>query len=95
MIRSLQFLFLPYRPINFVFYPAGCLVNYLSWLDHLHIGIASLLPTEYNRCRSDVKFLEYASHSVAPLLQDLDPYHYLMDTDAALLFLLILNLLIS
>ena len=71
---------------KFCFYPAGSLVNYLSWLDHLHIGISPLLPTEYNRCRSDVKFLEYACHSVAPLLQDLEPYHYLMDTDAALLF---------
>ncbi len=71
---------------KFCFYPAGSLANYLSWLDHLHIGIAPLLPTEYKRCRSDVKFLEYASHSVAPLLQDLDPYHYLTNTEAALLF---------
>ena len=71
---------------KFCFYPAGSLVNYLSWLDHLHIGIGPLLPTVYNRCRSDVKFLEYACHSVAPLLRDLDLYHFLMDTEAALLF---------
>ena len=71
---------------KFCFYPAGSLANYLSWLDHLHIGIAPLLPTDYNRCRSDLMFLEYASHSVAPLLQDLDPYHYLADSEAALLF---------
>lgn len=30
--------------------------------------------------------MEYANHSVAPLLQDLDPYHYLADGEAALLF---------
>jgi len=32
------------------------------------------LPTAYNRCRSDVKFLEYASRGVAGIYADLEPY---------------------
>ena len=71
---------------KFCFYPAGSLVNYLSLLDHLHKCIAPLLPTEYYCCLSDVKFLEYASHSVFPLLQDLDTFDYLIDTESAFLF---------
>jgi tetratricopeptide (TPR) repeat protein len=64
----------------------GSLSHYLQWLEGLDIGLAPLLPTAYNRCRSDVKFLEYASRSLVPLLQNLDPYRYLASTGAALLF---------
>lgn len=52
----------------------GSLQHYLQFLDTLDVGIAPLLPTEYNRCRSDVKFLEYASHGAVPVMQRLDPY---------------------
>ena len=77
----------PFLPAHkFCFFSAGSLVNYLSLLDHLHKCIAPLLPTEYYCCRSDVKFLEYASHSVFPLLQDLDTFDYLIDTESAFLF---------
>ena len=33
-----------------------------------------LLPTAYNRCRSDAKFLEYAAAGVAGIYADLEPY---------------------
>lgn len=71
---------------RFRFVMAGSLPQYLDWLDGLDIGLAPLLPTEFNRCRSDVKFLEYASRSLVPVLQNLDPYHHLAGTGAALLF---------
>ena len=47
---------------------------YLQFLTGIDIGIAPLLPTGYNRCRSDVKFLEYASRGVAGIYQDIEPY---------------------
>jgi hypothetical protein len=71
---------------HFRFTMAGSLADYLAWLEGLDTGLAPLLPTEFNRCRSDVKFLEYASRSVAPVLQNLDPYRHLSGTGAALLF---------
>ena len=56
------------------FQPGGDLQSYLLFLDSLTIGIAPLRDTEFNRCRSDVKFLEYASRGVVALLADLPPY---------------------
>jgi tetratricopeptide (TPR) repeat protein len=71
---------------RFRFVMAGSLPQYLDWLEGLDIGLAPLLPTEFNRCRSDVKFLEYASRSLVPVLQNLDPYRHLAGSGAALLF---------
>jgi uncharacterized protein (TIGR03032 family) len=71
---------------RFGFLMAGTLPQYLDWLEGLDIGLAPLLPTEFNRCRSDVKFLEYASRSLVPVLQNLDPYRHLAGSGAALLF---------
>jgi len=71
---------------RFRFTMAGSLPHYLDWLEGLDIGLAPLLPTAFNSCRSDVKFLEYASRSLVPVLQNLDPYHHLAGTGAALLF---------
>lgn len=56
------------------FTPSGDLESYLTFLNSLTIGIAPLHDTEFNRCRSDVKFLEYASRGVVALLADLPPY---------------------
>jgi tetratricopeptide (TPR) repeat protein len=52
----------------------GSLAEYLRFLRGLDIGLAPLLPTDYNRCRSDVKFLEYASQGVAGIYADLETY---------------------
>jgi tetratricopeptide (TPR) repeat protein len=71
---------------RFRFVMAGTLPQYLDWLEGLDIGLAPLLTTEFNRCRSDVKFLEYASRSLVPVLQNLDPYRHLAGSGAALLF---------
>ncbi|MFQ5686570.1 MAG: hypothetical protein ACE5GV_07915, partial [Candidatus Scalindua sp.] len=41
--------------------PPGTLNDYFSFLETLDIGIATMLDTPYNHCRSDIKFVEYAS----------------------------------
>lgn len=55
--------------------PAG-LEEYLEFVSGLHIGLAPLLSTEFNRCRSDVKYLEYASRRVTPVCSDDAPYRF-------------------
>ena len=52
----------------------GSLADYFAFLETIDVGLAPLLPTEYNRCRSDVKFLEYASRGVVGIYEDLEPY---------------------
>lgn len=57
-----------------VYTSPGTLNDYFGFLEKLDIGIAPLRDTPYNRCRSDVKFLEYASRGIAPVLSALTPY---------------------
>ena len=64
----------------------GSLLDYLQWLQTLDIGVAPLLPTDYNACRSDVKFLEYAAAGVVPVLQNHGPYRSLAEQGVALAF---------
>ena len=61
-------------PDRYHFAGFASLETYLQFLGGIDIGIAPLLPTGYNRCRSDVKFLEYASRGVAGIYADLEPY---------------------
>lgn len=61
----------------------GTMAQYFSFLSNLHIGIAPALDTPYNRCRSDIKAVEYSSQGAAPLLQNILPYHgFIADTGA-------------
>lgn len=62
-------------PERYYFQTFGTLAEYMEFLERLDIGLAPLLPTEFNRCRSDVKFLEYASRGVVGIYADLEPYH--------------------
>lgn len=59
------------------------LADYLAWLPTLDIGLAPLLPTAYNACRSDVKFLEYGAAGVVPVLQNHGPYRALAEQGLA------------
>lgn len=52
----------------------GSLYDYYSFLDRIDIGLAPLLDTGYNRCRSDIKFVEYASRGVVSVLSATSPY---------------------
>ena len=59
---------------QFSYTEPGNLSDYYRFLDGLDIGLAPLLATPYNVCRSDVKFIEYASRGVVPLVSDVGPY---------------------
>jgi tetratricopeptide (TPR) repeat protein len=54
--------------------PPGSGEDYARFLDGVDIGLAPLLPTEYNRCRDDGRYLEYAAHGVLAVCADLEPY---------------------
>ncbi len=83
---SMAALFESVAPEQFEFRQAGSLAHYLQWLATLDIGLAPLLPTPYNQCRSDIKFLEYAAHGVLPVLQRLEPYAKVRDGETGFLF---------
>ncbi len=55
-------------------FSCGSIYDYYDFLKTIDIGIAPLGKTEFNRCRSDIKFLEYAMHGVVPVVQAYDPY---------------------
>jgi tetratricopeptide (TPR) repeat protein len=54
--------------------PAGTPHDHERFVEGLDVGLAPLLPTEYNRCRSDVRFLEYAARGALAVCADLEPY---------------------
>lgn len=64
----------------------GTLHDYYHFLETLDIGIATMLDTSYNQCRSDIKFIEYASRGVVPVLSSITPYkkHAVHGTNAFL-----------
>jgi tetratricopeptide (TPR) repeat protein len=66
--------FVQIAPERYHFTPFGSLADYLKFLPNLDIGLAPLVPSQYNRCRSDVKFLEYASRGVVGIYANLEPY---------------------
>jgi tetratricopeptide (TPR) repeat protein len=56
------------------FTPPGTLDAYYAFLEQLDVGLAPMNDNPYNQCRSDVKFLEYASRGAVPVLSALRPY---------------------
>ena len=61
-------------PERFRFRKGGNIAEYYAFVDTLDIGICPLLPTPFNRCRTDIKLLELSAHGVVPVCSDLDPY---------------------
>ncbi|HET6149913.1 MAG TPA: glycosyltransferase [Polyangia bacterium] len=72
---------------RFEFKPGGSIDAYRGFVDGLDIGLGPLLPTEFNRCRSDVKFLEYTAAGALSICSDLEPYRStIRDGENGLLF---------
>ncbi len=55
-------------------FKTGSIDEYYSFINGLHIGLAPLRNSAFNRSRSDVKFIEYAVSGVVPVVGDLEPY---------------------
>jgi glycosyltransferase involved in cell wall biosynthesis len=74
-------------PERYHFTPFGRIEDYYRFLGRLDVGLAPLLPSDYNRGRSDVKFLEYAACGVVGVYADLEPYQgSVKDGETGLLF---------
>jgi tetratricopeptide (TPR) repeat protein len=71
---ELRDMFTGVPPDRLRFTPAGSLERYYEFLRSLYLGVCPLLPTDFNRCRSDVKFIELAAHGIPVLCSDLAPY---------------------
>lgn len=61
-------------PEKYQFTPSGSLGEYLLFLRGLDVGLAPLLRGEFNRCRSDLKYLEYAASGVVGIYQKYPPF---------------------
>jgi tetratricopeptide (TPR) repeat protein len=59
---------------RFSYTPWGTMSQYFDFWKPLHIGIAPLLETPYNRSRSDIKAVEISSCAVLPIVQQFLPY---------------------
>jgi len=68
------------------FRPGGSLADYYRFVASLDLGVCPLVATDWNRCRSDVKWLELAAHGKAPLVARLDPYAHVRDGETGLSF---------
>lgn len=55
--------------------PFGDETEYFIFLQSLHVGIAPLKDTRFNRCRSDGKFVQYSINGCASLLSNIAPFH--------------------
>ncbi len=52
----------------------GPLPDYYRFLENVDVGLAPLSPSLYDRCRGDIRFVEYAAHGVLAICAELDPY---------------------
>ncbi len=73
---SITGLFEGLPPHKLVIQSPGSLTKYYDFVRTLDIGIAPALQEDFNRCRSDVKYLEYAAHGAVPLCSRIPPYEY-------------------
>jgi tetratricopeptide (TPR) repeat protein len=72
--EKLRALFDALPPERFFFTPESSVEANDAFIGGLTIGVSPLLPTTFNRCRSDSKFLEYAAHRVLAVCADLEPH---------------------
>lgn len=62
--------------------PSKIAMNYLLFMNYLmkhqhrwDIGVAPLVDSVFNRCKSHIKYLDYAALGIAGVFSDLDPYN--------------------
>lgn len=65
-------------PSRIRYVPWGGMSEYFSFWESVWVGIAPMLATDYNRCRSDVKIVEMGAYGVAPVVSPLLPYEELV-----------------
>jgi tetratricopeptide (TPR) repeat protein len=68
------------------YFPTGSIKDYYEFLNGVHVGIAPLRNTAFNRARSDVKYLEYAVSGVVPIVSDLETYQHVIDGENGFVF---------
>lgn len=59
---------------RFKCFPWGSMEDYIRFWGTIHIGIAPLLDTPYNNCRSDIKAVEISASGAVPVLSKALPY---------------------
>ena len=69
---------LPPPPFVGASYPA--FVSWLGTLPPFDIGLSPLCANDFNRCKSEIKFLDYAALGLAPVVSDLEPYRDLVQS---------------
>lgn len=82
-VRSLM---APY-PVAFHSPPDHAYLPFLEWFQTnlaWDIAIAPLQDTALNRAKSDLKFLDYSSLPAAGIFSDVEPYHWLNQTELGL-----------
>jgi tetratricopeptide (TPR) repeat protein len=84
--ERLRALFADLPPERFAFTPESSFEANEAFVGGLTIGVSPLLPTTFNRCRSDSKFLEYAAHRVLAVCSDLEPYAAVRERNLGLMF---------
>lgn len=65
-------------PISVETHPLQSHCGYLGSM-HFHIGLAPLVPSSFNACKSAIKVLEYSALSIPWLASDATPYRDLCD----------------
>lgn len=52
--------------------------SFVSWITNhrqFDIGLSPLRPTPFNRCKSEIKVLDYAALGAVAVVSDIEPYH--------------------
>jgi len=82
-----QELFSDFPQEQISFKESGPIDSYYDFLKTIDVGIAPLENTDFNRCRSDIKHLEFAAMGACSLLAKSPPYlEYHRDAKNALFF---------
>lgn len=61
-------------PDRTVFLGSETFEEFPSFLARFDIGVAPLAPTRFNRCKSDLKLLEYGAWGIPYVASDIEPY---------------------